>query len=962
MLIFSTARADGVAMGREQSPVAAEPLTLLEREQDVALAAKTIERARAGAGALALVEGPPGIGKTALLERIRSLAVGRGMDTLRARAGEMERELAYGVVRDLFEPALRRSDPGERKALLDGAAGLAAPLVQGRPPRAGDAFAVMHGLYWLVSNLAERGPLLIEVDDAHWADPPSLGFLHYLARRLEDLPVLVALAARPGVPGGEETLRRIASEPVTSVIRPAPLSADGTTELVRSLLSADADDGFCRACQAATGGNPFLLHELLRELAAESVEPVAAEASRVREIAPKGVARAVFLRLARLSASAVRLARALAVLGERADLRHAAALAGVDEEQAIDAVDALVAAHVLAGTQPLAFLHPLVRQVIYQESPPGERALSHARAALLLHEGGAPDEQVASHLLLAEPKGERWRVEVLRRAAGGALRAGAPGVAVTYLRRALAEPPDPGARPALRLELGVAESRAGDPAALETLALTLTHRTDARARASAALELAQATEMVAADPAAAAAVLDEATAELDGVEPDLALRVEAELIGNARIYPESRARARARLARLRERAFPPRPASVPLLANLALDALETGEPAEVVRELAEQALSGGWLLAEESPMLFSFAANSLTWSDHLELAARHWDEALAEGRRRGSLTLFVFASGWRAYLDYRRGRISEAEAEARGIWDLILAQWPYPMAIAYSSAFLADILIERGRLGEAAVVVAEGDPDFSPFLWDTRGRLRHLDGRFAEALDDFRSCARMLEGRGGRDCPGIIPWRSGAALAHAALGEADQARTLVHEEVELARGQRSARALGIALRAAGLVEGGDRGSELLRESVSALDRSPALLERARALTDLGAALRRGGSRSHAREPLRRGLDLAHRCGATALAERARQELLATGARPRRPVLTGADALTPSERRVALLAAEGKTNRQIAQALFVSMRTVAVHLSHAYQKLGISGRNELADALSGRPRGRRSRPA
>jgi DNA-binding NarL/FixJ family response regulator len=158
------------------------------------------------------------------------------------------------------------------------------------------------------------------------------------------------------------------------------------------------------------------------------------------------------------------------------------------------------------------------------------------------------------------------------------------------------------------------------------------------------------------------------------------------------------------------------------------------------------------------------------------------------------------------------------------------------------------------------------------------------------------------------------------------------------------------RELGIALRAAGLAEGGDRGIERLSESVQVLEVSPAVLEHARALADLGASLRRRGQRSHAREPLRRALDLAHRCGATALADRAHAELVATGARPRRAVFTGLDALTASERRVAEMAAEGLTNRQIAQALFVTEKTVESHLGQTYRKLEIGSRSELPHAL------------
>jgi DNA-binding CsgD family transcriptional regulator len=160
----------------------------------------------------------------------------------------------------------------------------------------------------------------------------------------------------------------------------------------------------------------------------------------------------------------------------------------------------------------------------------------------------------------------------------------------------------------------------------------------------------------------------------------------------------------------------------------------------------------------------------------------------------------------------------------------------------------------------------------------------------------------------------------------------------------------TARAIGMALRAAGLVHGGARGLELLAESVAVLEGSPARLEHARALTDFGAAVRRSGRRSDARAPLRQGLDLAEACGAAPLAERARHELRAAGGRPRRPRLSGAEALTASERRIAAMAVEGLSNPEIAQALFVTKKTVEAHLGSAYRKLGIHSRAELAVAL------------
>ena len=292
----------------------------------------------------------------------------------------------------------------------------------------------------------------------------------------------------------------------------------------------------------------------------------------------------------------------------------------------------------------------------------------------------------------------------------------------------------------------------------------------------------------------------------------------------------------------------------------------------------------------------------------------------------------------------------EAEADAR-LADDVHREYRLDLMRRYSLAFLVGALVERGEV-QAAADLLDGStaPVNLSLLLDSCGRLRCAQGRFAEAVEDFLTCGRRLTDRGTRH-PGIIPWQSNAALALQHLDERLDARRLVDGELEQARRLGVARALGIALRAAGLVYGGAVGLAMLDEAASVLARSSARLEQARALTDFGAALRRANRRAEAREPLRRALDLAVQCHAAPLADQARQELVAAGARPRRAI-SGVDALTPSELRVARMAVEGMGNRAIAQALFVTVKTIEVHLGSAYRKLGVPSRAALADALAG----------
>jgi DNA-binding NarL/FixJ family response regulator len=237
-----------------------------------------------------------------------------------------------------------------------------------------------------------------------------------------------------------------------------------------------------------------------------------------------------------------------------------------------------------------------------------------------------------------------------------------------------------------------------------------------------------------------------------------------------------------------------------------------------------------------------------------------------------------------------------------------------------------------------------------PFLLDVRGQLRLAQNRPEEALKDAVDAGERLQAEFAADNPGIVAWRSTAALAQLALGEPSRARELAEEGLERARSIGVTRVVIRDLRVLGQAEPGAAGIELLTEAVRIGQRYPTRLEYIHALVDLGAALRRANKRAAARRPLLIGLELSHRGGASALAERALAELTATGARPRRIQLSGVESLTPSERLVADLAADGLTTRRIAESLFVTPKTVEYHLRHTYQKLEISSRKQLPGAL------------
>jgi predicted ATPase len=304
---------------------------LLERERELEQLGALLDGLAAGEARVAIVEGAAGIGKSRLLAEARRRAADGRIRVLSARGGELERDFAFGVVRQLYEPVLHES--GARERLLAGAAAAADPvfdLVEAAGE--GDAsFAVLHGLYWLTVNLTAGGPVLLAVDDLHWCDGASLRFLAYLARRLEGLPVLVLFGLRPSEPGVDTALlAELAGDPLATTLHPGALTGDAVAELVRERLGAGADARFVAACHAAAGGNPLLTNELLRALAAEGVRPVAEEIATVEDLGPRAASRATLLRLARLPDDAVAVARAVAVLGDGARVAHTAALAGLD--------------------------------------------------------------------------------------------------------------------------------------------------------------------------------------------------------------------------------------------------------------------------------------------------------------------------------------------------------------------------------------------------------------------------------------------------------------------------------------------------------------------------------------------------------------------------------------------------------------------------------------------------------
>lgn len=954
-----TLRSVYLAPSRNGDPVA----ELLERDAEIAVLTGAVERALAGEGGVVLARAAAGLGKTRLLDVAAEQAADAGMDVLRARGGALEREFPFGLVLGLFEARLRAADDGERAAAMQGSAALAGPMLLGVQPSERALLdlreaSLIHALQWVAVNLGSQRPLALIVDDLHWADAPSLRFLAYLAARVSELPVLVVGATRPREPGAEhDLLAELGAGPHAQVLAPRELSGDAAATLVRRTVGPEDEgsEAFTRACVEATGGNPLLLRELLRALATEGCQGRDDDIARVRELGPEAVARSVRSTLARLGPDEAAVADAVAVLGDTAEPVPVSGLADLLPDATAAAAARLQDAGLLAPSDALRFTHPVLRQVVYDDIPPAARGRLHRRAAELLHRHG-DTQAVAGHLLLAPGAGQAWAVDALRRAAAEADGRTAHAVAARLLRRAVQEPP-PSGRPAVLAEAALASARAQEPDAREALDAALTATDDAERRAPLLLALAKAT-IRQGDLAEALTVCDRGLAEPD-LDPTLEHELEATWVAAALWTPTSTENVARRLARALADDGPVSTLGErELVAGLAGMSLIRGEDRMRTLALARRAWGDGAYLeqgtcdaAAMGPMVSAFLR-----SGALDETLAVLDALIADARRRAAPFAYARWRNARGMCLLHLGRLEEAESDLEEALDARATGWVTELPLAVDGQVA--VLLERDEPERAKAVLADAQDAEDAFagnpMWAlvrvARGRIAMAEDDPQTALTEFLAAGELARTGLGSSNPAVLPWRSEAALATRRLGDQAEAERLAAEEVADARRFGAPRALAIALCAQALVVGGTIGAGLASEAVDQLEDSGVALVHARALVTHGTLLRASGKRTAARNALRRGLDAAGELGARALARTAREELLAAGARPRRERTRGPDSLTAGERRAARLAVRGLSNREIADALFVTPKAVSFHLSNAYRKLEIRGREELAAVL------------
>jgi DNA-binding NarL/FixJ family response regulator len=905
-------------------------------------------------GELIAFTGTVGVGKSALLNELAREASEAGILVLQARGSAREQGFAFGIALQLFEQYVANLDESGLDQLLAGRAGLASPLLTGQGLRDPSALlrevpeastVLTHALYRVTANLAASGPVVAIIDDLHWADPESVRFATYLGSRIAEIGCSLLVATEEGDSAAEDPLRADNAR-----IQPlAPLTEGSVRELVRK------QTGTCTArcaatCHWLTGGNPMLVHELIAAAEESGRRLDRDSAAEILASVPGRVRRRMLGPFEELSEEATAVAQASAVLGSTADRARIVATTDLDEEAMASAIDALESAGIFDSRRPLEYVYPLVRAAVYSLIPREERARLHSRAAAALRDSNSESIAIATHLMRSRPEGQAWVVEELLRAAAHARVDGELDRAVLYMGRALIEPPALETQVSVLVELGRTQTAAG---ATEPALATLRRATALAPEptpAALALSLGRALYLQ-GETREAADVTDHAKlagARARGEREEL----EASWLAAALVDPTLSAEARRRVAETN--GLDAEGAAPSLLAIVACHLACTGEPRERAVSMAQSALARD----PDDPATWAPALLALCWAGEATLALGIAGELAARPSVQHSQRALAALHLARAHGNHLVGRLDQAERDAREAAALV-DQGTISDYVDCALTRHAGVLLDRGEveLAEGAIADATGAPYPAGSLVPAqilalRGRIHAARRQHQKAFATATEVGRLLAASGIEN-PSICSWRSQAAIAAAAIGDSDRARGLIGEELALARRFGAAAAIGIALTAAGRVATGTEALELLAEAEAVLNDSDSRLEHARTEGYLGASLRRNGSQNQALATLRSALQLATSVGDEGTASLARSELRLAGKRPRSPAADGAEALTVAEQRVTGLAADGLTNRQIAEQLFVTRKTVEWHLRNSYRKLGIKSRSELAQALAGK---------
>jgi DNA-binding CsgD family transcriptional regulator len=949
---------------------------ILERDEDLSRCSAVLDAVRNRAGAVIVVEGSAGIGKSELVARVCAEAAVRGVTPLAVRGNQRDQTLAFGAVRTLLARWVASREPRDRQDLFNGAAAFARvplglplgpPHGQGGGPDS--VIGLTEALYWLVVNACDllgtgRGEpgLLFAVDDAHWLDEESLSWLEFLSDRLAGLPLVLVVAYRPHEPGPTPALRRIALR-AAQTVRLRPLSPDAVRTIIgRSLAAARTrraddqppDNAFCAAFAQHSGGNPFYLRWMLDLARERGLAPTAGSAEQVGTLTPRHVVAYLNELLTGLGPAARRLAQAVAVLGPGCALDRVAVLAELPLAEAKREYDRLCDASILAPDPQLDFCHPIIRGAIYEDIDRSRRSDGHLAAARQLHYEGADPDAVAAHLVQVRAAADPWVVDRLSSAAAGAMATGLSSMAARYLQRAVGEPPPPVDRCRVRLRYGQALALGQVAAALPELLAAYQQADDESLRTEAAVALAK-TYGYADRLADSVRLLDGA---IDRCTDD---RLRDQLITEQLLWATwwGDDPARADRMHLLDRIAAPLAGTTyqqrMLIAMHAWSLVQRGRPHAAALTAIEPVIRRGVVFADldEGMELATMTAFVHMYSGPVGVAHALFEQAIGEFDQQGWRgTHLAFAHANLANAALRQGRLADAIADADIALRLADRSGEGTPAEWFATGTLIEALVARGDPERAALIstnrrYAEQQPDafVLPVPRAVLGALHLARRDTTRAIDSLRAAGRHLD-QASIANPAVCPWRFDLALAlrhsapdeaHAVAAEAQRRADAFGDPTTRGRAMRSRAALDP-----------DSPIELLQESADVLREAANRYEYAGTLAELGTALIRAGHPRDARQPLTDALALADECGALSLRTAVSQRLVQAGgaATPARRTST----LHPREQRAAHLAAQGRSDAEIAHAMVLGLDTVADLLRGARDKLAATSRAELRRIL------------
>lgn len=905
-----------------------------------------------------VVEGPWGSGRTALLNAAADLAARSGCLVLRAKGGDMEEQTPFAVLGRLVETA-RAQGTGdvEVQERADALERLVADREAADPDP--DPVPIASHFHRLVLRLREEAPVLLAIDDADRADPESLAVLKFLVRRLDHQQIWLMISSSPLHPGvGLRPIDGLLTESDTREFVLEPLRPAAVEAILAGCAEGqpDPDPDLVAACHEATRGSPFLLKAVLPSLQRTGVDASAPTVDQIAQVRAPRITQAIRSRMAGLPSETTDLLQAGAVLGGAVDPAVARELAGIAAGVAEQATDTAQQAGLIRSGRPLEFSAPLIGWAVYHDIPPARRSSLHARAARLLGRRGADAAVVARHLLATGPAPDPTTARHLGHVGRALAGSGREDLARACFDRALDGAPPPEERAGLLLELAAAELAEQPASALDHLRQSF--EWDGPGSGPAVQVAVDLLDRVAGSPvlrAETTRLVHTSRDRFEGEPPSLQVELDLALT----LVVDRPADRAADVERIRSLVAEPGVADHPVgsLAQIMLDADDVISGRSIPDEESLAALERSVRidpLFERSPIgprVRRLALLALLCADRFDSVDGYFADAPAAGDGAppgpdgclGDIT--VLSPLWRGSLvqaaEAARNPPPDRGGESQG------SGTPTVGAI--------DVLVGQGRIDDAQRLADRTDPARldDPLLRSLAraeiGRLLVAQNRGAEGIERLKAAGAELLQAGVRN-PALVPWRADAAVALAQIGQWEEAQRLSAENLDLARQFGRARTLGIALRASAAASPDPVvRALLLTEAHAVLEPSPARLESAHTLVELGA-VRLDQDKAAARDALRRGATLASWCGCDPLVEVAGELLRAAGARPRRLGAIGTEALTPAELRVAGLAADGMTNQQIADTLYVTLKTVEGHLGKAYRKLGVESRRELTSIL------------